>query len=92
MWPADLPPLDGVTGSEALQAFLSVVEEIGERGRRQAETVSQWLQGEELEGETLLSVPWWPQGIETRASLRALLDETQLVPTKPGASGQREGR
>ncbi|PRQ06892.1 ArsA family ATPase [Enhygromyxa salina] len=81
LWPL-LPDLDHDTRpapdtSEAVEAALRVVNEIGERGREQREVVAAWLDGRANLDEQLVTVPWWPWGLDELADIRALLATIQ---------------
>jgi hypothetical protein len=73
LWPL-LPPLESVP-DPAVTRMLATVNAIGQRGREQRQVVSDWLdqRGEGHEGEELVTVPWWPWGVEGPEQLRALL-------------------
>jgi anion-transporting ArsA/GET3 family ATPase len=75
LWPL-FPPLPRATDSaDAVAGMLGVVDKIGERGREQREVVSAWVDGRTGSGltDTLLTVPWWPWGLEEPARVRELL-------------------
>jgi hypothetical protein len=79
LWPL-LPPLGSVADPE-VSRMLATVDAIGTRGREQRQVVASWLdaRGDARQGEALLTVPWWPWGVEGPDQLQALLDtiETQ---------------
>jgi anion-transporting ArsA/GET3 family ATPase len=81
LWSEQPPALsrEHISGAELdpqLTAMLELAEGIGDRGREQREIVAEWLAGldyENREDAPLLSVPWWPWGIEDRARLTEVL-------------------
>jgi hypothetical protein len=77
LWPL-LPELDPVPSpSAAVRNMLSVVDTIGARGREQREVVSTWLDGRAQLDEQLVTVPWWPWGLEEPSHIRRLLATIQ---------------
>jgi hypothetical protein len=73
LWP-HFPPLP-VRVSGPAAHMLEVVDRVGERGREQRETVRAWMDqrlglGSE---DALLTVPWWPWGLEGPERVRELL-------------------
>jgi hypothetical protein len=73
LWPL-LPPL-GSVGDPEVARMLATVDSIGERGREQRQVVAAWLdaRGEARQDEALVTIPWWPWGVEGPDQLRALL-------------------
>jgi hypothetical protein len=73
LWPL-LPPLASVDDREVAR-MLETVDAIGKRGREQREVVAAWLdaRGDARQDEALVTVPWWPWGVEGPEQLRALL-------------------
>ncbi|KIG12413.1 Arsenical pump-driving ATPase [Enhygromyxa salina] len=69
--PHTLPP--EASANPAVANMLAVVNEIGERGREQREVVSAWLDGRTSLDEQLVTVPWWPWGLDQLSDIRALL-------------------
>ena len=53
--------------------MLAVVDRIGARGREQREVVSEWLEARGPLDEHLVTIPWWPWGLEGPEQVRALL-------------------
>lgn len=78
LWP-QLPPLEPVVDPEVAR-MLEIVDAIGQRGREQRQVVAQWLESRaDARGdEALITVPWWPWGVEGPEHLRALLRATEL--------------
>ncbi|PRP90995.1 Arsenical pump-driving ATPase [Enhygromyxa salina] len=74
LWPL-LPPLPPREHDDAVSNMLAVVDRIGERGRDQREVVSAWLdeRANTKLDEDLITVPWWPWGLEGPKQLRELL-------------------
>ncbi|MCA9712838.1 MAG: hypothetical protein KDK70_43825, partial [Myxococcales bacterium] len=48
-------------------------DRIGARGREQREVVSEWLEARGPLDEHLVTIPWWPWGLEGPEQVRALL-------------------
>ena len=76
LWPL-LPALDQIdaSGDAEVAAMLRVVDDVGERGREQRQVVRAWFDARTRAqlGEALLTVPWWPWGLEGGERLRELL-------------------
>jgi hypothetical protein len=72
LWP-EFPPLPRVAGPAA--HMLEVVDRVGDRGREQRETVRAWMEQRASLGsqDALLTVPWWPWGLEGRERVGELL-------------------
>jgi anion-transporting ArsA/GET3 family ATPase len=89
MWPL-LPALGSVDDPEVAR-MLETVDSIGERGREQRQVVAAWLDargdtaffghspdlGGADRGDALITVPWWPWGVEGPEQLHALLTTIQ---------------
>lgn len=73
LWPL-LPPLPRCDDDE-VSNMLAIVDGIGKRGRDQRQVVSAWLDERATAklDEDLITVPWWPWGLEGPAHLRELL-------------------
>lgn len=73
LWPL-LPEL-GVEGDDSeVGRMLARVDAIGERGREQRQVVADWLDARGSLDEDLITVPWWPWGVEGPEQIHALLD------------------
>lgn len=72
LWPL-FPPLPTVDGPVA--SMLEVVDRIGARGREQREIVREWVGERAGLGyeDALLTVPWWPWGLEGPERVHELL-------------------
>ena len=53
--------------------MLAVVAEMAAHGREQEQVVTNWLDGRGHLDESLVTVPWWPWGLETPEALRRLM-------------------
>jgi anion-transporting ArsA/GET3 family ATPase len=86
LWPllpalGQLPGQSPDAGSPAVAEMLRVVDHVGEHGREQREVVQAWFdartqtRGEGQKGldDALLTVPWWPWGLEGGDRIRDLL-------------------
>lgn len=73
LWPL-FPPLPAVEDDEVAD-MLRVVDAVGERGREQREVVRSWFdaRAQNQRSEALLTVPWWPWGLENPDHVRDLL-------------------
>lgn len=71
LWPL-IPPLPRCDDDEVAN-MLTVVDGIGKRGRDQRQVVADWLGARAKLDEELITVPWWPWGLEEPAHLRELL-------------------
>lgn len=89
LWPL-LPPL-GSVGDPDVANMLTTVDAIGKRGREQRQVVAAWLdaRGDARQGEALLTVPWWPWGVEGPDQLQALL--TTIEANGDAADAMRGG-
>ncbi|MFO7567559.1 MAG: ArsA family ATPase [Enhygromyxa sp.] len=69
------PPLPRPAPAHPAADMLAVVDQIGERGREQRETVGAWIDARAGLGpaDSLLTVPWWPWGLEGPERLAELL-------------------
>lgn len=74
LWP-QLPPVAGLDSSHPAAPMLEVIHDISERGGEQRRVVSAWLQERGGAGvaDPLLTVPWWPWGLEGPERLAELL-------------------
>jgi anion-transporting ArsA/GET3 family ATPase len=93
-WPRDLPqiPLETLRDAKTKE-FFSLISEMGNRGRQQAEVVEQWLESPagRSGAEALIELPWWPQGIDRPRQLHALLDALDdELPSKPSVAPRAE--
>src|SRR5262249_6223029 len=73
LWP--VPPRVGSGMGPEVARMLATVDAIGQRGREQRQVVAEWLEarGDAREGESLVTIPWWPWGVEGPERLRELL-------------------
>lgn len=74
LWPS-FPPLPRLASEDPAAGMLAVVDRIGERGREQRETVRAWIDERGGLGyeDALLTVPWWPWGLEGPQRVHELL-------------------
>lgn len=74
MWPG-LPSLGsrGPVASASVQGMLEVLGDMAARGREQAQVVRDWVEQREGLGEDLITVPWWPWGLDRPEALRELM-------------------
>ncbi len=71
LWPL-FPPLPSLESEAAVANMLRTVDDVGERGREQRGVVRAWFDAR-AEREPLLTVPWWPWGLEGPERVRELL-------------------
>lgn len=73
LWP--LLPALGSSPDPEVGRMLETVDTIGKRGREQRQVVEEWLLAREdaPPDEAVVTVPWWPWGVEGPEQLRALL-------------------
>ena len=76
LWP--LLPKDAAaathpTPDPELAGMLEVVSDIAAHGREQRQVVSDWIDDRGRLDEDLMTVPWWPWGLEGPAALRELM-------------------
>jgi hypothetical protein len=74
LWPL-FPPLPELASEDAVATMVRVVDEVGERGREQRDVVRGWFDARSDKGlgDALLTVPWWPWGLEEPGRVRELL-------------------
>jgi anion-transporting ArsA/GET3 family ATPase len=74
LWPT-FPPLPNPDPEHPAATMLRVVNDVGSRGREQREVVRSWLEQRNGAGlhDVLLTIPWWPWGLEGSERLAALL-------------------
>lgn len=82
LWPGGLPtrvgarptPAEPAPAEHELDAMFGVIERVAAAGDEQRQTVLEWLQTHpQIRAESLLTVPWWPQGLDGRDQLDRLL-------------------
>jgi anion-transporting ArsA/GET3 family ATPase len=77
LWPAQLPQLEPppreLDRDGAIAGMFAAVGRVGLRGDDQARVVDEWLGGPDRAHEDLLSVPWWPRGVDGPEHLAELL-------------------
>ena len=75
LWPRLEPHAAAGAGASdpEVARMLAVVDQIGARGREQREVVSSWLDQRTPLDERLVTIPWWPWGLEGPEQIRALL-------------------
>jgi anion-transporting ArsA/GET3 family ATPase len=75
LWPRELPQLEApareLDDDSSIASMFATIARVGQRGDDQAEVVGQWLRGRPH--EALLTVPWWPWGVEGPEGVAALL-------------------
>lgn len=72
LWPS-LPPLPAIDRRHPAAAMLRVVNDVGERGREQREVLRAWLDERAGSPNPLLTIPWWPWGLEEPERMQELL-------------------
>ncbi|HLT40992.1 MAG TPA: ArsA family ATPase [Enhygromyxa sp.] len=74
LWPL-FPPLPRPAAEHPAADLLAVVDRIGERGREQRQIVREWMTERSGLGyqDNLLTVPWWPWGLEGPERVAELL-------------------
>lgn len=78
LWPRALPQLEPpareLDDEGSIAQMFATVARVGQRGDDQAEVITQWLHTRGRPQEALLTVPWWPHGVEGPEGVAALLD------------------
>lgn len=77
LWPREFvelePPAPELDPSGAIARTLAAVARVGQRGDDQAKVVLDWLSALDRARDDLLTVPWWPWGVDEPKHVRELL-------------------
>ncbi|MFV8750142.1 ArsA-related P-loop ATPase [Nannocystaceae bacterium ST9] len=68
LWPREFvslePPASELDEDGSLARMFAAVARVGQRGDDQAQVVADWLGRHPSDGSDLLTVPWWPWGVD----------------------------
>lgn len=88
LWPSGFPSLEPpareLDEHGELAKMFAAVARVGQRGDDQSQVVADWLSQQARPHPDLLTVPWWPRGVDGPARLAELLD---AIMTGSDASG-----
>ncbi|NVB38838.1 ArsA family ATPase [Pseudenhygromyxa sp. WMMC2535] len=83
LWPLELAETptsaEGPEGDDTLATMLCALDELRARGRDQQQTVHEWLaeRGPGHDGSAMVTIPWWPWGVESPEQLERLLERIE---------------